>query len=515
VENAQTASEVGTVLRCACGNVVDLTRFEPGETFACPACRQAHVTPGTAVSATAETRVRVAGTEGLDEQMNVLVSRSGLPPGTRLGHYLIERELGRGGMGVVYLARDEALKREVALKLLPAVLALSPEIREWFRTEARAAASIKHPNIAVIYAMEEQENSVYFAMEYVEGETLAQMIVREGTIDPLRALEIASAVAEGLRAGLLQGVIHRDIKPANIMIDPEGRPKVTDFGLARIGAVGMEVGAKGAVLGTPEYMAPEQGRGGEVDHRADLYALGATIYEMVAGHPPFDGANPIEIILAHTNRPIPPVAELPLATDRIMRWLMEKEPARRPATYDELIDALDAARSELRSGGGAHAVLAADEPAEADGLDSILRSQLVLARANVAMARYQKAERIYVKLLEQKGPIRLEAAFQLGELYERQDCPTEAAAHWQIIIDESGNPNEVTYARWKLGNQFERQAAETNEEAIRVYRAILEEEDNPFPKALLEARIRSLEDSIQTVKNEMSSSSVRLERKRE
>ena len=506
-------SQDETVLRCACGNVVDLSRFLPGETFACPACRVAHVNPSGAGPMAAATTLR--GAAGWNEQMASLAARSSLPAGTRLGRYVIERELGRGGMGVVYLARDEALNRQVALKLLPAFLALSPEIREWFRNEARAAARIKHPNVAVIYAMEEEDNAVYFAMEYVEGETLAAAIGREKTIEPLRALAIARAVAEGLRAGQAQGVIHRDIKPSNIMIDPDGRPKVTDFGLARIGAIGMEVGVGGAVLGTPDYMSPEQGRGAAVDHRTDRYALGATLYEMLAGRPPFEGINPIEIILAHANRPVAPVPDLPLAADRIVRWLMEKEAARRPDGYDTLIETIDAATQELRAGGGTHTVLAAEEHAEAEGRDHILRSQLALARVNMQMARYEKAERIYRKLLEHDGQLRLEAAFQLGELYDRQARPQDAAVHWRIVVEESSDPTEVTYARWKLGNQFEQQATEVNEEAIRIYREILEDPSNPLPKALLEARIRWLEESIRAVRSEIASSSVRLERRPE
>ena len=244
-----------------------------------------------------------------------------------------------------------------------------------------------------------------------------------------------------------------------------------------------------------------------------MYALGATLFEMLSGRPPFDGANPIEIIMAHATRPVPPVPDVPIAAERIVRRLMEKQPNARPPGYDELIEEIDRALAELRTGGGARAVLEAREPDEEEEQDTMLRSHVALARANVQMGRLDRAEKMYLKLLDQPGRLRLESALALGELYERQGDPTAAGAHWRIVVEESADPTEVTYARWKLGNQYEQQAAVAKEEAIRIYKEILEDESSPFPKILLEARIRWLEESIRAVRREIAASSVRLERK--
>ncbi len=508
----EQTSHPAAVLKCSCGNVLDLNRFLPGETFACPACRTAHVTPQTPQDlARASTLVALSSDRSPGEALREIIARAALPPGTQLGRYSIERELGRGGMGVVYLARDPGLKRAVAIKLLPHSLTLPEEVREQFRTEARTAARIKHPNVAVIYSMEEERNAIYFAMEYVEGETLAAAIDRQRRLEPQPALRIIRAVAEGLRAALQHGVIHRDIKPSNIMFDPEGRPKITDFGLAKIGGAGMDVGRRGAVLGTPYYMSPEQGNGDPVDFRTDIYSLGVTLFETLSGQPPFQGANPIEILLCHASKPLPELPGVPAPAVRIVRRLMAKKPEDRPSSYDELIDEVDRAIQELKTGGGAHTVLSAEE-SDKESLGSMLRSQIALARVNLEMGRFEKAEKIYDKLLGHDGRVRIEAALHLGEIYERKGEFEPAATQWRTVIEESAQPAEVAYARWKLGNHLEQRATSVNEEAIRIYREILADSACPFPRALLETRIRWLEESVRAVRSELSSSSVRLVR---
>ncbi len=454
----------------------------------------------------------LVGTWSSGERLRSAVAATHLPGGSRLGHFVIKCELGRGGMAVVYLAHDEQLGRDVALKLLPQALALPDELRNRFRDEARAAAKIKHPNVAVVYSIQESGDALFFSMEHIEGETLAATIERGGTVEPARALEIARAVAAGLRAALSQGIIHRDVKPSNIMIDGEGRPRITDFVLARAGGAGLEVGRRGAVLGTPYYMAPEQGQGAaSVDHRADMYSLGVTLFEMLCGDPPFEGTNPIDILLAHANHPVPPLPGVPGPADRVCRWLMEKDPARRPANYDALIAEIDAALRDLRTGGGARAVLTAADSATGHSDDALLRSQMILARTNMQMGRFEKAEKIYSAIVKHAGPVRIEAALRLGEVYEKLGDPVQAAVQWRRVIEESRHPGEVSYARWKLGNSIELQAAAVNGEAVRAYRAILDDPTSPFPRALLEARIRWLEESIAQLRREISGSSVRLE----
>jgi predicted Ser/Thr protein kinase len=209
-----------------------------------------------------------------------------LPPGARIGSYVIVEELGRGGMGVVYLAEDQHLGRRVALKALPAAVANSPELRQRLRREARAAATISHPGVAVVYALEEIDDDLFIASEYVSGETLRSAIAR-GPIDESRVRAIAIEMASALGAAHDAGVIHRDLKPENVLIKADGRIKIVDFGIAQIeGPESTRLTRAGAMLGTPAYMAPEQLLGGQVDARADLYAVGVVLSEMLTGRHP-------------------------------------------------------------------------------------------------------------------------------------------------------------------------------------------------------------------------------------
>jgi predicted Ser/Thr protein kinase len=212
-----------------------------------------------------------------------------LLPGTVIGSYKVLDEIGRGGMGVVYRAEDTRLGRLVALKALPAALAMQPELRQRLRREARAAATISHPAVAVVYALEEVGDHLFIASEYVRGETLREQIER-GPIDPERARSIAVEIASALIAAHDAGVIHRDLKPENVLIKPDGAVKVVDFGIAQIGGPETtRLTRAGAMLGTPAYMAPEQLLGESVDARADIYAWGIVFSEMLSGRHPLHG----------------------------------------------------------------------------------------------------------------------------------------------------------------------------------------------------------------------------------
>ena len=209
-------------------------------------------------------------------------------PGARLGSYRILEEIGRGGMGVVYLAEDIRLGRQVALKSLPAAVATQPELRERLRREARAAATISHPSVAVVYALEELDDHLFIASEYVKGETLRSVIAR-GPLPSERARRIAADIAGALSAAHEAGVIHRDLKPENVLIKPDGGVKVVDFGIAQIeGADASRLTRTGFALGTPAYMAPEQLLGAAVDPRADVYAWGVVLSEMLDGRHPLE-----------------------------------------------------------------------------------------------------------------------------------------------------------------------------------------------------------------------------------
>src|SRR5881397_3895163 len=203
------------------------------------------------------------------------------------GHYALERELGRGGMAVVYLARDVRLDRSVAIKLLPPELAAQDKLRDRFMREARTAARLSHPHIVPIHAVDEVGGFVFYVMAYVDGETLAERVMSRGPLPPAEATRVLREVAWALAYAHAQGVVHRDVKPANILLERgTGRAMVTDFGIARLAAASGET-AVGELLGTPEYMSPEQAGGDVVDGRSDLYALGAVGFFALTGRPPF------------------------------------------------------------------------------------------------------------------------------------------------------------------------------------------------------------------------------------
>ena len=216
----------------------------------------------------------------------------------RIGHYLIRGLLGEGGMGVVYLAEDSRLGRTVALKAVAPQHVDDPARRERLRREARSAASLHHPGIATVFALEEIDDHLYIAGEYVPGETLRDELAR-GPLTPARAIETMLAIARALAVAHERGVIHRDLKPENVMRTPAGDVKILDFGLARIHdsvSTDATLSADGSVLGTPAYMSPEQIRGAAVDGRANLFALGVVLYKLVTGVNPFAGHDPASTI---------------------------------------------------------------------------------------------------------------------------------------------------------------------------------------------------------------------------
>src|SRR5436190_17784669 len=225
------------------------------------------------------------------------------------GRYSLERELGRGGMGVVYLAREVRLDRPVAIKLLPPSRAGDPHLRERFLREARTAAKLSHPNIIPIHAVEEIGEFVFFAMAYVEGETLTERVRRRGPLAPSDASRVLRDVAWALAYAHGQGVIHRDVKPDNILLETGGRVLVADFGIASVvaGAGGL---SSDDVIGTPEFMSPEQALGEVLGARSDLYSLGLVGYFALSGTLAFDGDKATEVLAKQVTEPAPPLASV-------------------------------------------------------------------------------------------------------------------------------------------------------------------------------------------------------------
>jgi beta-lactam-binding protein with PASTA domain len=264
------------------------------------------------------------------------------------GRYRVIERLGSGGMADVYAAEDEELGRRVALKLLYRHLAESGSFAERFRREASSAAGLQHPNIVGIFDRGEWDGTYYIAMELIRGRTLKDVIRDRGPAPPEAAVDIVLQILRAARFAHQRGVVHRDIKPHNVMIDEEGRVKVTDFGIARAGASDMT--ETGSVMGTAQYLSPEQAQGRPVDARSDLYSIGIVLYELLTGTVPFDAESPVTVALKQVSEPpVPPMdrnPSVPPALDAVVMRALEKDPANRYPNADAFIEALLAARAK-------------------------------------------------------------------------------------------------------------------------------------------------------------------------
>ncbi|RJP15674.1 MAG: hypothetical protein C4520_19825 [Candidatus Abyssobacteria bacterium SURF_5] len=290
----------------------------------------------------------------------------------RLGKYELLKEIGKGGMGNVYLARDSESNATVALKVLPPEFTRTPKYIERFRREAKAVARLNHPNIIKIFDIGEQESTHYFAMEYLGGMTLRKLLEQRGRLPVAEAISILVQIADALDTAHAQGIIHRDVKPDNIMSDESGKFKIMDFGIAHT-EQGTRLTVTGTIMGTPEYMSPEQASGTAVDKRTDIYALGIVLYEMLTGKVPFNAQTAVEILQMHiTKMPESPKLinpEIPGNLSNIIAKMIEKQPANRYESFRHVINALTQALPEhLRAAGGVTAkeiAAAAPPPAQA------------------------------------------------------------------------------------------------------------------------------------------------------
>ncbi len=294
------------------------------------------------------------------------------------GRYKVISRLGAGGMADVYLAEDQQLGRKIALKLLYRRFAEDPGFVERFRREAQAAAGLQHQNVVNVYDRGSYDGTYYIAMEYVAGRTLKQLIRDEAPLDPVRAIDITTQILRAARFAHRRGVIHRDLKPHNVMIDDQDQAKVTDFGIARAGASDMT--ETGSILGTAQYLSPEQAQGHVVSASSDLYSIGVVLYEMLTGRVPFDGEQAVTIAIKHVSAPPTAVTQLnpkiPVELEQVVMWALNKNPADRPADADQFIAALEHAKAAIISGGsgqrtaamaaiGALAIPVEDSPAAA------------------------------------------------------------------------------------------------------------------------------------------------------
>jgi len=380
-----------------------------------------------------------------------------LSAGTKLGPYEILAAIGAGGMGEVYRARDERLKREVAVKVLPSELAADPERRARFEREARAASALSHPNILTIYDIGEADHTVFIAMELVEGGTLKDLTA-SGPIPTRKLLELATQIADGLAAAHAAGIVHRDLKPANVMISKHGFAKILDFGLAKLvtpdsdEVSGLQTAAgdgtrPGMVMGTVGYMSPEQAAGRPLDYRSDQFSFGSILYEMATGKRAFERGTTAETLTAIIREEPEPVSQLNARIPAPVRWLVErclsKDPEDRFGTTKDLARDLAAIRDHLSEAPVSAEVTGQRAAAPARGrrsLGPILAAAAVLAAAVGvgAFAAGRKAGRT-------PPPSFRQLTFQRGSIHSARFAPDEQTVLYSASWE--GRPAEIFVSR--------------------------------------------------------------------
>jgi eukaryotic-like serine/threonine-protein kinase len=269
------------------------------------------------------------------------------------GRYRILRRIGSGGMADVYCAEDTHLGRRVALKVLHRRFAQDQEFVERFRREAKSAASLSHPNVVGVFDRGEHEGTYYIAMEFLSGRTLKDIVGSEAPLSQEQVIDLGMQILHAAGFAHRHGVIHRDFKPHNVILDDEGKAKVTDFGIARAGA--SEMTETGSIMGTAQYLSPEQAQGHGVTAASDLYSIGVMLYELLAGRLPFEGDSAVSVALKHLSEPPPPISsfrpDVHPALEAVVMAALAKDPARRWQSAADFAHALDAARAQIESGG--------------------------------------------------------------------------------------------------------------------------------------------------------------------
>jgi eukaryotic-like serine/threonine-protein kinase len=363
--------------------------------------------------------------------------------------YLLERKLGAGGMADVWLAEDQELGRRVAVKILHGKYANDEQFVERFRREATHAAGLSHPNIVSIFDRGVAEGSYYIVMEYVEGRTLKELIVTRGPCPVPVAVSYTRQILAAVRYAHRNGIIHRDVKPHNVIVDREGRVKVADFGIARAGA--SEMTEAGSIVGTAQYLSPEQARGAPVEESSDLYSTGVVLYEILTGAVPFTGETPVEIAMKHLSQP--PVApstlraEIPHDLDLVVLRALAKEPAERYRTAEDMDRDL-----ELVARG------------EAVGRDTETAATMVLAGAGTA-----------VTMAAPQAPPRPRVATYGGaERYRAYDAPVSRRRSWWPWLIALAIAVAAAIGGYVLYTSLQKQLDDAQPIAVGDYQGLLE-----------------------------------------
>jgi serine/threonine-protein kinase len=379
------------------------------------------------------------------------------------GRYRIIRRLGAGGMAEVYCAEDSQLGRQIALKLLYRRFAEDAEFVERFRREASAAAGLQHPNVVQVFDRGEWDGTYYIAMEFIAGRTLKQVVRDHGALEPTLAADVTIQILKATRFAHRRGVVHRDLKPQNVLVDEEGRAKVADFGIARAGASDMT--ETGSVMGTAQYLSPEQAQGLPVDLRSDLYSIGVILYELLTGDVPFDAESPVTVALKQVSEaPVPAIQRnpaIPPALDAVAMHALRKDPDARFQDADGFIDALEAALA----GGYVERTVVEEPVLEEDRgwRRAVVIALIVLALAAIAIGAYlllkpdmqrvpnvvEKRTENATKTLQQEGfevnvvPVQSDTVEEDRVVAQDPAAGTDAEVGSEVTITISSGPGEA------------------------------------------------------------------------
>jgi len=412
------------------------------------------------------------------------ISALGDDEGRRLGRYRLIRKIGQGGMGTVFEAIQEDLDRRVAVKILPKMLVADREMIQRFRREAKAVARLNHPNIVVIYEFSQDHGFHFFSMELVEGRSLEDLLKEQGRLPVTQALGLIQQALQGLCHAWEQGIIHRDLKPANLLLARSGLLKIADFGLVKDVAAQSGMTLTGAGMGTPYYMAPEQGYAAkEVDLRADIYSLGATFYHLVTGRVPFEGSTPFEVAVKVATAPLPPVRsvnpDVPVALSTVIEKMLSRKPEGRYQNAQELLDAIRACGpggTEDRKPILVETIVqpgrAVAAPAEVGGgLFDALGMQFALIPAGKFMMGSPKGEK---GREENEGPrhqVTISRAFYLGvhEVTQEQWKSVMGTEPWNgQEYAKPGKTNAASYVSWNDATEFCKEFSQKTGKTVRL-----------------------------------------------